>query len=110
MSFSGRTAVINEDVRASSTGAKFQESDGPTIGMEISAAQELSISDKLKIWQSKMAQNKVFGTGTVNFPVAKQNCKRLHRKFGLPDDLEQVMSMVAFEGSALEIAKLLSRG
>lgn len=77
--------------------------------MGTSAAQEQSISDRLKIWQRILAHNKEFGIGDVNFLATKRDFEQLHRKSGLPGDLEREMSMLALEGSALKIASSVFR-
>lgn len=70
---------------------------------------EMSISDRIKIWHRKLDQNKVSCIGDFSFPAAKQAFWRLHRNFGLPEDLEKELSMLAFEKAALKIANGIAK-
>jgi len=72
-------------------------------------AVRLSISDKMKIWERKMTQNKVSAAGDYNFPSARQDFHRLHEKFPLTDDIEREMSLLSFDKAALKIANDTSR-
>lgn len=88
---------------------KSSENHAEDSSVATAVAAKLSVSDRMKIWQRKMDHNKVLSVGDFNFPAAKQDFLRLHKKFGLSDDIERELSMLAFDKAALKIANGVSR-
>jgi len=73
------------------------------------SAGTYTISEKIKVWQRTMVLNKVSYKGHYNFPAARQDYIRLHKRFSLPQEMELEMIMLAFEKSALTVANEVVR-
>ena len=69
----------------------------------------LSIADRMKIWQRKLSQRKIISVGDPAFPTAKEDFFRLHAKFPLPDELEAELSLLSFGDAATDIVNAVCR-
>ena len=87
-------------------------STDPAIPFETSrsaALNSFSVSDKMKIWKRGISFNAVESQGDPKFVAVKEDFKRLHQRFGLPDELEKEMIKLAFKKGALSIANEVCR-